>query len=186
MPIHHPPHVYLDDSWHILSASTINHARYLNSTEVKSLVRDKMVDLVQKFSMSLRAWVILDNHYPLLLKTRSGHDLSAFFSQLHGGTSYQLNRRDRATGRQLWHNYWDTCIHDEHGIWTRFNYIHYNPVKHGYVQDPAEWPFSSYHYYLRTEGREWLDECLSRYPLIAHLECDDWGHSEPAKASTPG
>jgi len=157
----------------MLSARTVEHARFLRSAEAKTLVRDKMVGLVQKFKMELKAWVILDNHYHLLLKTRRGHDLSTFFGQLHGGTSYQINRWDGTAGRQVWHNYWDTCIRDEAGMWTRFNYIHYNPVKHGYVDKPEDWPFSSYHYYLRTRSKEWLDDCLSRYPVISCLEGDD-------------
>jgi putative transposase len=30
---------------------------------------------------------------------------------------------------------------------THFDYIHYNPVKHGLVRSPAEWQFSSFHDY---------------------------------------
>lgn len=56
----------------------------------------------------------------------------------------------------MWYSYLDTCIRDEAGYWTRFNYIRYNPVKHGYVSRPADWPFSSYRYYLRTRGAAWL------------------------------
>ncbi len=113
MPDHHPPHLYLDDTWSMLSARTADQARFLRSAEAKTLLRDKMVDLVQKLKMELKAWVILDNHY-------------------------------------------------------------HNPAKHGYVRDPADWPFSSYHCYLRTRGREWLDDCLARYPVISYLEDDDW------------
>ncbi len=29
------------------------------------------------------------------------------------------------------------------------DYIHWNPVKHGYVRSPADWPCSSFHDYLR-------------------------------------
>ena len=55
-----------------------------------------------------------------------------------------LNRLDGQRGRQVWHNFWDTCILSETGYWTHFNYIHYNPVKHGYVPDPADWVHSSF------------------------------------------
>jgi putative transposase len=116
----------------------------------------------------------LDDHYHLLLKTRRGKDLSRFFGQLHGSTSRQINLWDVATGRQIWHNYWDTCIRTEADLWARFNYVHNNPVKHGYVRQLEDWPFSSYHYYLRTEGEEWLRDCWLRYPVIDYLEGDDF------------
>ena len=28
------------------------------------------------------------------------------------------------------------------------DYIYYNPVKHGHIQEPGEWPFTTYHKYL--------------------------------------
>ncbi len=182
MPDHHPPHVYLDNTWYIVTASTLNHAHFLASERAKALVRDKLQSLIVAFGIRLLAWVILNNHYHLLFKTRRGKDLSRFFGQLHGSASRQINLWDERVGRQVWHNYWDTCIRDESGLWARFNYIHHNPVKHGYVQDSEDWLFSSYHYYLRTKGRDWLMDCWSRYPVIDSLKDDDF---DPAKASIP-
>ena len=177
MPDHHPPHVYLDDTWYIISAATLGHAPFLASEQAKALVRDKLKGLVVTFGIHLRAWVILDNHYHLLLKTSRGKDLSRFFGQLHGSTSHQINLLDGAAGRHVWHNYWDTCIRDDVGFWTRFNYVHYNPVKHGYVRDAEGWAFSSYRYYLRTKGQDWLADCWSRYPVLDYLRWDDFDRS---------
>jgi putative transposase len=181
MSDHHPPHIYLDDTWYIITSATLGHALYLASAQAKTLLRDTLETLVKELSISLRAWVILDNHYHLLLKTRRGQDLSRFFRLLHGSTARQINLWDAITGRQVWHNYWDTCIRTEADVWTQFNYIHNNPIKHGYVQQLCDWPFSSFHFYLRTKGQEWLDDCWLRYPVIDYLEGDDL----PAKASTP-
>ena len=184
MPNHHPPHIYLDDTWYIISASTLNHAHFLASKRAKVLVRDKLKSLIVAFDIKLRAWVILNNHYHLLLKTNRGKDLSRFFGQLHGSSSRQINLWDGTVGRQVWHNYWDTCIRDEAGLWTRFNYIHHNPVKHGYVQELEDWPFSSYHHYLGSKGQDWLADCWSCYPVVDFLDGDDFDRL-PAKASIP-
>ena len=171
---HHPPHIYLDNTWYIITASALNHERVLAHKRAKALVRDKLRELVSEFGIILKAWVILDNHYHLLLKTARGRDLSRLFGRLHGSTSYQLNDWAGTRGRQVWHNYWDTCIRDERGHWMRFNYIHHNPVKHGYVGQTADWPFSSYHHYRRLHGEAWLNECFARYPVLDHLEGDDF------------
>lgn len=45
-------------------------------------------------------------------------------------------------------------------------YIHNNPVHHGFLKDPADWPYSSWHAYLltkptrinRKEGLEWFGD----------------------------
>jgi putative transposase len=122
--------------------------------------------LTQEFGITLRAWVVLRNHYHLLLKSRVGRDISKFIGRLHGRTSYEFNLLDNAQGRKVWYSYWDTCIRTEADYWTRFNYVHNNPVKHGYVQRHADWEFSSYRYYLQTKGEEWLADCWQRYPII--------------------
>ena len=112
------PTFCLDDTWYILSAATYDHAPFLEEEAAKALVRDSLETLVRSFNLTLRAWVILDNHYHLLLKTRQGKALTRFFGQLHGSTSRQLNLWDGVLGRQVWHNYWDTCIRTEADLWT--------------------------------------------------------------------
>jgi putative transposase len=174
MPDHHPPHIYLDNTWYIITSATFNHMPFLAREQAKALVRDTIKMLVLKFNITLRAWVVLNDHYHLLFKTHRGKDLSRFFGQLHGSTSRQVNWWDATAGRQLWHNYWDTCIRTEADLWTRFNYVHNNPVKHGYVQRLEDWPFSSYRYYMATKGAEWLQDCWLRYPVIDYLEGDDF------------
>ena len=175
MSDHHPPHIYLDDTWYTITSSTLRHAPYLAREQAKNLVRDTLQSLVRQFEIVLAAWVILDDHYHLLLKTGRGSDLPRFFGRLHGTTSRQINVWDDAIGRQIWHNYWDTCVRTEAGYWTRLNYIHNNPVKHGYVQRWDDWAWSSLHHYLRTKGEEWVLDCWDRYPAIDYLREDEFG-----------
>ena len=47
-------------------------------------------------------------------------------------------------------------IETEDDLETHLDYIHYNPVKHGYVTRAADWAFSSFHRYVR-EGIYALD-----------------------------
>jgi len=171
---HHPPHIFLDDTWYIVTAAILNHAPLLSDRYAKALARDRLRELVPEFGLTLLAWVILDNHYHVIFKAQRGAALSRFFGRLHGSTSRQINQRDGTAGRQVWHNYWDTCIRREADLWTRFNYVHNNPVKHGYVQDLRDWEFSSYHHYKRLKGEEWLADCWRRYPVIDFIEGDDF------------
>ncbi len=171
---HHPPHLFLDDTWTIITAATVNHVPFLASQRAKAFLRNKLRELIQEFHITLKAWVILNDHYHLLLKSNAAKTLPRFFGKLHGSTAFQFNQWDNMLGRQIWHNYWDTCLRNERAYWTRFNYIHQNPVKHGYVPETGQWPFSSYHFYLRKYGAEWLAGCLGKYPVLDYLEGDDF------------
>jgi putative transposase len=46
--------------------------------------------------------------------------------------------------------YWEHSIRDELDFERHVDYIHYNPVKHGLVECPREWPYSSFHRYVRA------------------------------------
>ncbi len=60
--------------------------------------------------------------------------------------SKQKNRR-----RGVWQRrYWEHLIRDEIDFERHCDYIHYNPVKHGYVPCPRDWPYSSFHRFVRA------------------------------------
>jgi putative transposase len=170
---HHPPHVYLDDAWYIITSAVYRGQHLLRPAGHKDLVRDVLKTLVVEFKLTLAAWVILDNHSHILVKSHVGTDLSQFVKRWHGRTSFELNGRDNARGRQVWHNYWDSCIRTEADYWVRFNYIHYNPVKHGYVEQTEGWAYSSYRYYLERKGALWLADVVERYPVIDFTDVND-------------
>lgn len=52
--------------------------------------------------------------------------------------------------RSVWQRqFWEHSIRDESDLEAHFNYIHYNPVKHGYVERPRDWPWSSFHNWVK-------------------------------------
>jgi len=170
---HHPPHIYLDDTWYMITSPVRDGCHVLKPEGHKELVRDQLKALVVEFKLNLAAWVILDNHSHILVKSRVGVEVSRFVGRWHGRTSYDLNASDNIRGRQVWHNYWDTCIRIEQDYWTRFNYIHYNPIKHGYVKQIEDWTYSSYGYYLAHRGKEWLMDLFEQYPVIDFTDPND-------------
>jgi len=157
-------------------------------------------EIVLNLDIMLHAWVILREHYHVLLTV--GDDermISRFVQAFHSKSAIELNKLDGTPGRKVWYQYWDRFPRGEEHFWTIVNYIHYNPIKHGYIrprdgsvhvegrfiriaQDGLPdvhatlrlYPFSSYGYYLRTYGEEWLDELWLRYPVREQLAGDDF------------
>jgi putative transposase len=51
----------------------------------------------------------------------------------------------------LWqHRYWEHLLRDETDYARHLEYIHFNPVKHGYVSSAMEWPYSSFRRYVEA------------------------------------
>jgi putative transposase len=68
-----------------------------------------------------------------------------------------LPARDK-TGRRLWQRrFWEHTIYDDTDFARHVDYIHYNPVKHGLVTAPIQWPHSSLHRFIRqgTLPNDW-------------------------------
>jgi putative transposase len=56
--------------------------------------------------------------------------------------SAPLNKRGE---KKIWQRrFWEHLIKDDNDLHRHMDYIHYNPVKHGYVRRPEEWEYSSY------------------------------------------
>ncbi len=50
----------------------------------------------------------------------------------------------------LWQRrYWEHTIADEDDFRRHVDYIHFNPVKHGWVKQVTDWPYSSLHRYVK-------------------------------------
>lgn len=166
---HRPPHLTQSDSWYHITASTLHKQRLFKGHERKTLLREVLQRKTEKFDVTLRAWVILDDHYHLLCCFPQADVMSRFIGELHGASAHGLNKLDALTMRSVWQNYWDRCVRDEHELWVGFNYIHQNPVKHGYVERIENWDFSSYRFWLEKRGSAWMTDCLAQYPVVDFL-----------------
>ena len=59
------------------------------------------------------------------------------------------SRKKRGEAAVWQRRFWEHTIRDEVDYCNHFDYIHYNPVKHGLVKQVKEWPWSSYFKYVR-------------------------------------
>jgi len=73
---------------------------------------------------------------------------SGFSRQL--ATEEKCNSSRRKNGeRGIWQRrYWEHMIRDAQDYERHVEYIHYNPVKHGHVEQASDWQYSSIHKYI--------------------------------------
>jgi len=173
----------------MLTAATYRKQKYLKNEQIKTHLMDLIFNKFRKFNWEIDAWVILDNHYHLLLQAsknaqslpniiREIHKFSALFirkfmecndgvvakGQNHRFCPPKNNIYSKNNGNKIWWNYWDTCITYERSYFARLNYIHFNPVKHGYVDSPDKWKFSSYCEFCNELGKD-AEKIVKNYPF---------------------
>jgi len=54
-----------------------------------------------------------------------------------------------ASGSLWQRGFWDHIIRDEKDLESHLDYIHWNPVKHGYVKQPEDWEQSTYQFWCK-------------------------------------
>lgn len=164
-PPHSPPHPIQDQSFYLLSAACYEHRPHMRESVRRTQLLESLFIEFSARGNEILAWVMLSNHYHLLVHVTAFEELGSTFRQVHGSISRQWNLEDRQLGRKVWYRFSDRAIRSERHHFTTLNYIHFNPVKHGYVESPYDWAESSVHWYFEHHGREWLRSLWITYPL---------------------
>jgi putative transposase len=74
---------------------------------------------------------------------------AAFSRSLPATEAVSASRRKRGE-RGVWQRrFWEHTLRDEDDYALHVDYIHYNPVKHGYAARPIDWPYSSLHDFVK-------------------------------------
>lgn len=155
----------LDDWIYFITTKTFDMKNFFKYDADKLRVFQVLKQSCSKFNIGVYAWVVLDNHYHLLVRVVDGPSLPRFIQNFHGNASRLQNKADKVIGRRIWYQYQDHCIRNDRDFWIHFNYIHHNPIKHNYVNDMAAYPFSSYRYWLRCKGEKWVYSCFYEYQI---------------------
>ncbi len=165
-PWHAPPHFGGDEAKaYMLSAACFEHRELLVTPNRLSEWTRALLDGVEhELGGRVHAWVVQPNHYHVLASVNL-KDFRAWIARKHNGKSTQWNREDRTPGRKVWHRFSDRRIRDERHFYASVNYIHANPVKHGFVADSNDWPWCSLQEYLEAVGRDVLAAWWREYPL---------------------
>jgi putative transposase len=127
---------------------------------------EQLLEAITGNTSVLYGWCVLPNHYHLLVRSA---DILLTIKQiglLHGRTSCAWNKEDKSPRRQVWFRCLEKNIRGERHRFATMNYIHNNPVHHGYVDKWGDWPFGSAIEFLDKMGIESAREIWTKYPIL--------------------
>ena len=132
-PLHAPPHPSQEATYYLFTAACYEHQAHMPNSARRQQVLDLIFEQSTLRGIELRAWVILPNHYHFLASVPDFDFVSDLFRRVHGPTARYWNQEETTSGRKVWFRYTDRAMRSQRHYYTTLNYIHYNPVKHGYV-----------------------------------------------------
>jgi putative transposase len=135
-------------------------------TERIDTLRESFRVVKEAHPFEIDAIVIMPEHLHTIWTLPDGDDdFSQRWRQVKSAFSREIAKEEpisksrlRKQERGIWQRrFWEHAIRDEEDFRRHVDYIHFNPVKHGYVQTVADWPYSSFHRYVRLGilRKEW-------------------------------
>jgi putative transposase len=131
------------------------------------LLRDTVRRVRHRYPFHVDAWVVLPEHMHAIWTLPPGDSdfstrwrlIKSGFSRALPDTESRSAVRRSAGERGIWQrHFWEHVIRDEVDYERHVDYVHANPLKHGWVRRVADWPYSSFHRYL-SQGMYPADWC---------------------------
>ncbi len=125
----------------------------------------------------LDAMVVLPEHLHMLMTLPENDDnyatrirlIKTNFSRAIPKTENINASRIQKGERGIWQRrYWEHCIKNKTDFNRHVDYIHYNPVKHGYVDKPIDWQYSTIHKFIANNvlSKNWGGEYRGDFDIL--------------------
>lgn len=150
--------IYQDGGVYFFTVNLQNRKSNLLIQRIDEL-RKAIRKVKNKHPFIIHAWVILPEHMHCIWELpKNNYDYSmrwrlikTHFSRSVPNDEPRSIVRSRRKERGIWqYRFWEHLIRDETDFINHINYIHYNPVKHGYVDNVKDWKYSSFHKHLKS------------------------------------
>lgn len=129
---------------------------------IRDALHQAITSVRLRYPFDIDAWVLLPDHLHciwtlpqgdadfstrwMLIKRQVSLACRENYRRAHWiGSSKQKHRESTIWQRR----FWEHRIRNDDDFTRHVDYIHHNPVKHGYVKTVAEWPYSTFHRYVR-------------------------------------
>jgi REP-associated tyrosine transposase len=174
MPLYH--RTYNRGELQFITSSTYRRAPvFLSERFCRCFVR-RLEEVRQELKFLLVGWVLMPEHFHLLIKPQPAESTPAIIKALKEVTAERILKALRRNLRRAWCGKMlaqlrlPRTVHDEshHRLWERrfypFNvysekkrlekldYMHHNPVKRGLAAEPGDWAWSSWRFYFLNDA----------------------------------
>lgn len=146
---------YPETFYHVLSRGNDKREIFRDHHDCSRFL-DMVGEMVERFKLEVHAFVLMRNHYHLLVRTKQAN-LSRAIQWLGVSYSTWFNRRHQRSGHLFQGRFKSFVIENEHYFLALSYYIHGNPIRAGITKQLPGYRWSSYHTYADTKHQvPWL------------------------------
>jgi putative transposase len=142
--------------YHVLSRGNERRNIFVDDKD-RNLFLDTAGEMSQRFEVDIGAYVLMDNHYHLLMRTRRAN-LSKSMQWLGATYTKRFNTRHFRSGHLFQGRFKNMLVQNDAYLLELSYYIHRNPVRAGMVKRVSSYRWSSYRAYAYDDQRvKWLN-----------------------------
>jgi putative transposase len=141
---------------HFITCSCYRRRPLLGSSWRRDLFLQIIEKVRQRYSFVVVAYVVMPEHFHLLISEPDVRDLSVVIQALKIGFARRVINRDgewhSGTPAHIWQRrFYDFNVWGRRKRIEKLRYIHRNPVRRGLVHNPEDWTWSSFRAYAVGE-----------------------------------
>lgn len=151
-----PLRIEFEGAWYHVMNRGANHQCIFITEEHRRIFLSLLEDITNKFYVEIHAYCLMDNHYHILIKTPFPN-LGKVMQYLDGVYTQRFNRSSKRDGPLFRGRYKAILIDSDSYLLQLSRYIHLNPVESNLCQDPFDYQWSSYRFYIQfVDKPKWL------------------------------
>lgn len=137
--------------YHIMLRGNERKVIFIDEDDRKRFI-DTVIEKSVKENAAVYAYCLMDNHIHLLVGGLNGN-LAKLMKRIAVSYVYYFNKKFKRIGHLFHDRFKSENIESDTYLLEAVRYIHNNPVKAGMVKSPLEYPWSSFHHYIRGYTR---------------------------------
>lgn len=135
--------------YHVTARSNNKEFFYLDQETLWNIFMDSMAEAQSQFSCRFHAFVLMTNHYHLLISTPSSN-LDIVMNYLQREVARKANKTSSRINHFFGGPYKWSLIMEESYYWNALKYVFRNPIKAGLCSNVLEYKYSSLNSHPKT------------------------------------
>jgi len=155
---------YYEENYYIFITVVTYRRNKILINNIEKL-RESFKKAKNKYQFEIFGIVILPDHFHILLKPEIANEFSKIIGSIKSSFTKIISKdcidndisvsRIKRKEKGVWQRrFYEHTIRNEEELYGYLDYIHYNPVKHGYVKNVRDWEYSSFHKFVKQRWYE--------------------------------
>jgi len=153
---------FVERGTYFFTVVTYGRLPILTTEPSRDILHQAWIEVKERFPFETLAVCLLPDHlhciwslpegdmdYPVRWKEIKRRFTIRYLKEVGPGEERNQSRQKKREAAIWQRRYWEHTLDKQEDLEEHLDYIHYNPIKHGFVMRAGDWPYSSFSRYVK-------------------------------------